>query len=43
MVPWYGFRGLSFPPDPLSMFLVAGPVLVLIELALIFNSLTRSQ
>ena len=42
------FLGMSFgaflsPPDPLSMFLVAGPILVLIELALILDSLTRNQ
>lgn len=42
------FLGMAFgaflsPPDPLSMFLVAGPVLVLVELALVFDSLTRSQ
>ena len=42
------FLGMAFgaflsPPDPLSMFLVAGPVLLMIELALIFNSLTRNR
>ena len=42
------FLGMSFgaflsPPDPLSMFLVAGPILILIELALILDSLTRNQ
>ena len=42
------FLGMSFgaflsPPDPLSMFLVAGPILVLVELALMFDSLTRTR
>lgn len=42
------FLGMAFgaflsPPDPLSMFLVAGPVLVLIELALMLNSLTKNR
>ncbi len=42
------FLGMAFgaflsPPDPLSMFLVAGPILVLVELALMFDSLTRTR
>ena len=31
------------PPDPLSLFLVALPVVVLFEIALILDSLTRSE
>jgi len=37
------FGALLSPPDPLSMFLVAGPVLVLIEIALVLNFLTKSR
>ena len=29
------------PPDPLSMFLVGGPVVVLMELAIILERLTK--
>lgn len=45
-VLWFlgmAFGALLSPPDPLSMFLVAGPVLVLIEIALVLNSLTKSR
>jgi Sec-independent protein secretion pathway component TatC len=29
------------PPDPISMFLVGGPMLVLLEIALLFDRLGR--
>ncbi|MCH1592046.1 MAG: twin-arginine translocase subunit TatC, partial [Candidatus Thalassarchaeaceae archaeon] len=40
------FIGMAFgaflsPPDPLSMFLVAGPVLILLEMALIVDRITQ--
>jgi len=31
------------PPDPLSMFLVGGPMLILLELALLYDRFTRTQ
>ena len=34
---------LISPPDPVSMFLVAGPMLLLLEIALIVDKMTRNQ
>jgi len=32
---------LISPPDPLSLFLVGGPMLILLEMALVFDGLSR--
>ena len=43
-VLWFAalvFGALLSPPDPLSLFLVGGPVLVLIEVALVIDRLTN--
>ena len=34
---------LISPPDPVSMFLVAGPMLLLLEAALVVDRITRSR
>jgi len=34
---------LLSPPDPLSLFLVGGPMLVLLEFALVIDRLTRTR
>ena len=42
-VLWFAalaFGALLSPPDPLSLFLVGGPVLVLLEVALVIDRLT---
>ena len=43
-VLWFAalaFGALLSPPDPLSLFLVGGPVLVLLEVALVIDRLTN--
>ena len=43
-VLWFAalaFGALLSPPDPLSLFLVGGPVLVLIEVALVIDRVTN--
>ena len=43
-VLWFAalaFGALLSPPDPLSLFLVGGPVLVLLEAALVIDRLTN--